>query len=244
MNDVVSINGNDLSIKMWNGQRVVTLADIDKVHERPEGTAKKNFQNNKKHFLLDVDYFQVTRKELREKFSPNSEPLKGNPNIQSYLFTESGYLLLVKSFTDDLAWSVQRQLVNSYFKLNEIVQDFNSNYPIDIVGLNDFISELKDNLPCVYAQINSIENSINEVVDNMTLNVRQQEIIHETARKRINYLLGGAHSTEYKRNARMYMINLWNGLKANFHCGSSYKDLNPKDFNKAISYIENWVYEK
>ena len=128
--------------------------------------------------------------------------------------------------------------------MNEIVQDFNSNYPIDIVGLNDFISELKDNLPCVYAQINSIENSINEVVDNMTLNVRQQEIIHETARKRINYLLGGAHSTEYKRNARMYMINLWNGLKANFHCGSSYKDLNPKDFNKAISYIENWVYEK
>ena len=96
MNDVVSINGNDLSIKMWNGQRVVTLADIDKVHERPEGTAKKNFQNNKKHFLLDVDYFQVTIKELREKFSPNSEPLKGNPNIQSYLFTESGYLLLVK----------------------------------------------------------------------------------------------------------------------------------------------------
>jgi hypothetical protein len=30
--------------------------------------------------------------------------------------TESGYLLLVKTFQDDLAWKVQRQLVNGYFK--------------------------------------------------------------------------------------------------------------------------------
>lgn len=240
MNDVVSINGNDLSVKMWNGQRVVTFADIDKVHERPEGTARKRFYDNKKRFVEGEEYFLITKSLMSEKRTFGIEV----PNRGITVLTESGYLLLVKTFTDDLSWEVQKQLVNSYFKLNEITQDFNSNYPIDIVGLNDFISELKDNLPCVYAQINSIENSINEVVDNMTLNVRQQEIIHEAARKRINYLLGGAHSIEYKRNSRMYMINLWNGLKATLHCGSSYKDLNPKDFNKAISYIENWVYEK
>lgn len=240
MNDVVSINGNDLSIKMWNGQRVVTFADIDKVHERPEGTARKRFYDNKKHFVKGEEYFVITKSLMSEKRTLGIKV----PNRGITVMTESGYLLLVKTFTDDLSWEVQKQLVNSYFKLNEITQDFNSGYPIDVIGLNDFISELKDNLPCVYAQINSIENSINEVVDNITLNVRQQEIIHEAARKRINYLLGGAHSTEYKRNARMYMINLWNGLKANFHCGSSYKDLNPKDFNRAISYIENWVYEK
>ena len=40
------------------------------------------------------------------------------------------------------------------------------------------------------------------------------------------------------------MINLWNGLKATFHCGSSYKDLNPKDFEKAIDYINHWIYEE
>lgn len=33
------------------------------------------------------------------------------------LVTESGYLLLVKSFTDDLAWQIQKQLVNAYFKV-------------------------------------------------------------------------------------------------------------------------------
>ncbi|MDE7423955.1 MAG: hypothetical protein K2N51_09710 [Lachnospiraceae bacterium] len=40
------------------------------------------------------------------------------------------------------------------------------------------------------------------------------------------------------------MINLWNGLKATFHCGSSYKDLNPKDFERAIEYINSWIYEE
>ena len=123
-----------------------------------------------------------------------------------------------------------------------MVQNFNSNYPINTNALNTFLAEMKRDLPCVYAQINNIENTLEEVLDNMTLSTRQQEKIHETARKRINYLLGGAHSMKYKENARKYMINLWNGLKSAFHCGSSYKDLNPKDFDKAIVYINQWIY--
>ncbi|HNQ43870.1 MAG TPA: hypothetical protein PKI59_05545 [Candidatus Cloacimonadota bacterium] len=37
-------------------------------------------------------------------------------------FTESGYLMLVKSLTDDLSWAVQRELVNSYFRANLLEQ--------------------------------------------------------------------------------------------------------------------------
>lgn len=117
MSDLPQVKEETLpQIKMWNNQRVVTFDDIETVHKRPTGTAKKNFQNNKKHFIENVDYFEITRKELRENFSPNSKPLKGNPNLKAYLFTESGYLMVVKSFTDDLSWEVQRRLVNGYFK--------------------------------------------------------------------------------------------------------------------------------
>ncbi len=35
------------------------------------------------------------------------------------LLTESGYLLLVKSFTDDISWKIQKQLVASYFRAKE-----------------------------------------------------------------------------------------------------------------------------
>ncbi len=116
MNELKNNDSYLPAVKMWNGQRVVTLADIDAVHHREKGIAKKNFDNNKKHFILNADYFEITRKELHENFTPNSK-LVGNPQITTYLLTESGYLMIVKSFTDDLSWSVQRQLVNNYFKV-------------------------------------------------------------------------------------------------------------------------------
>lgn len=46
MNEVVNINGTDIQVKIWNGQKVVTFADIDKVHKRADGTARKRFNDN------------------------------------------------------------------------------------------------------------------------------------------------------------------------------------------------------
>lgn len=31
------------------------------------------------------------------------------------VFTQTGYLMIVKSFTDELSWAIQRELVNGYF---------------------------------------------------------------------------------------------------------------------------------
>ncbi len=108
--NTVTINSTALTVKEYKGQRVVTLKEIDEVHQRPEGTARKRFNDNKEHFIEGVDYFVRNPDEAAKEFdtiAPNG--LK--------LITESGYLMLVKSFTDDLAWTVQRELVNSYFRM-------------------------------------------------------------------------------------------------------------------------------
>ncbi|MBV4429400.1 ORF6N domain-containing protein [Clostridium tyrobutyricum] len=115
MNNLVHINGEDLQIKEFNGQRVITFRDIDNVHSRVKGTAKRNFNDNKYHFIKDEDYFEITKKEVGTDFVHSFGFDKFAPN--GILITESGYLMLVKSFTDDLAWSIQRQLVNNYFKI-------------------------------------------------------------------------------------------------------------------------------
>lgn len=94
--------------KEYNGQPVVTLKDIDAIHRKPEGTARKRFNDNKKHFIKGVDYFVRNSDEALREFgtiAPNG--LK--------LFTQTGYLMIVKSFTDDLSWAIQRELVNGYF---------------------------------------------------------------------------------------------------------------------------------
>lgn len=108
-NEIVEINSKEVVVKEFRGQRVITFKDIDRVHERPSGTTRKRFNDNKKHFILGEDYFVRNSDEAKEEFGVTA------PNGM-YLITEQGYLMLVKSFTDDLAWTVQRQLVNNYFK--------------------------------------------------------------------------------------------------------------------------------
>lgn len=118
MNELVHIGNCDISIKVYNGQRVVTLKDIDMVHKRPDGTAKRNFNSNKNHFIEGEDYYMVSADEIR---TSRMFSISDNDFMSKVLITESGYLMLVKSFTDDLAWDVQRQLVSSYFKGKGIV---------------------------------------------------------------------------------------------------------------------------
>lgn len=93
------INGNYMAIKEYNSQRVVTFKDIDTVHGRPEGTARRNFNQNKQRFIEGVDFFKITPNEFRTAFG-NMDKRQQNDVT---LITESGYLMLVKSFTDDLS---------------------------------------------------------------------------------------------------------------------------------------------
>lgn len=120
MNDLVHIQNTDISVKEYRGQRVVTLKDVDMVHERPEGTARRNFNSNRNRFIDGEDYFVVSADEIR---TSRMFPISDNDFTNKILLTEQGYLMLVKSFTDDLAWTVQRQLVNGYFKTRRLVNE-------------------------------------------------------------------------------------------------------------------------
>ncbi|MFT8896267.1 MAG: phage antirepressor KilAC domain-containing protein [Acetobacter sp.] len=106
--NAVTIGSATVSIVEYSGQRVVTLKMVDELHGRAEGTARKRFNDNKSRLTEGEDYFVRNSDEAREMgfTAPNG----------LVILTESGYLMLVKSFTDDLAWKVQKELVRSYFR--------------------------------------------------------------------------------------------------------------------------------
>ena len=119
MTKTITVNNKPLQIKEYNGQRVVTFKDIDACHNRVEGTASRNFRNNREHFIEGEDFYRVSSDEIRRN-KILCIPDKCYQDV--VLITESGYLMLVKSFTDKLAWEVQRQLVNTYFKYREVTE--------------------------------------------------------------------------------------------------------------------------
>ena len=115
MSDVMTVENTEMQIREYNGQRVVTFKDIDRVHQRSNGMAKKAFNRNKKRFIEGTDYFMLKQGEDSKvhemDFCNIAIPTRGIT-----VLTETGYLMIVKTFTDDLSWSVQRQLVNNYFE--------------------------------------------------------------------------------------------------------------------------------
>lgn len=118
MSDVMTVENTEMQIREYNGQRVVTFKDIDRVHQRKSGTAKASFRRNKKYFQDGLDYIVLTKDNVN-----GTQSTIGNiPPRGITLLTETGYLMIVKTFTDDLSWSVQRQLVNNYFE-KRVVQN-------------------------------------------------------------------------------------------------------------------------
>lgn len=111
--NTVTIQNAQFPIVEYRGQRAVTFAMIDKVHGRPDDTARAAFNRNREHFIAGEDYLElgsdVIRTDLPEgtfsKFAPSG-----------IVLFESGYLMLTKPFSDPLSWQVQRQLVNGYFR--------------------------------------------------------------------------------------------------------------------------------
>ena len=146
--DEIIINGMPLSIKEYEGKRIVTFKDIDMCHKRPEGTARRNFNTNKEHFIEGEDYFVRNSYEAKKEFGIAA------PNGLT-LITESGYYMLVKSFTDDLSWDVQRQLVNSYFKVERP-------QPIQQLSPMEMIAAMANNAVEMERRLKATENKIAE----------------------------------------------------------------------------------
>jgi len=78
MSNIVKIKETEILIKEYKGQRVVTSWDIAKVHKREVNDITKNFNNNKSKFIINEDYFLVSREEISEQkilipeFIPNN----------------------------------------------------------------------------------------------------------------------------------------------------------------------------
>ena len=154
MTNKMIILNEEIEIKEYNGERVITAWDIARLHGRYVREITQNFNYVKEKMILNEDYFIISKENISESkiliqdFIPN--------NVKEIiLFTESGYLLLAKTFTDEKSWNIQRQLVKSYFKLKELKEKVKAG-EIEIKKVNSEIQSNNSQLE----QLKSIENII------------------------------------------------------------------------------------
>ena len=119
--DLVNINGMQVEKIEYGGQPVITYRMIDDLHVRPPGTAYRTFNKHKNRFEEGLHFFDIpydewsTMTALRKTYGGSDT---GQRNAIRF-FTQAGYLLLVKPFSDNLAWKVQDCLIRDYFRLRQ-----------------------------------------------------------------------------------------------------------------------------
>jgi hypothetical protein len=128
MKEIVVIEKTKLQRVFYQGRPVVTLAMIARVHQVPYHNVMQSFNRNRNRFIEGVDYVVLPHEEWSSLVVTNSDyqseekiTSKGGHRGESYLFFESGYLMLVKPMTDDRSWDVQRSLVNHYFSSEKAI---------------------------------------------------------------------------------------------------------------------------
>jgi len=224
LNSLIKIGNQELAPKEFRGQRIVTFKDIDLVHERPEGTAKRNFNENSGRFIEDEDYFIVKQSDVQKDEIRTLEI----PNRGITLITEQGYLMLVKSFTDDLAWKVQRDLVSTYFKVKKPLST------MDMVELSlQALKEIDTRVEAVNTDLQTFK------MDMPILGLECDRITAAVKKKGVN-CLGGKGSNAYQDasvRGKVYS-DIYGQLKREFGLSASYKAIKRSQTDTAIAIIE------
>lgn len=239
MDNLIKIGEHDVSIKMYHGQRVVTFKDIDMVHERPDGTAKRNFAQNKNHFIEETDYFIITPQMLEniEKYEKRTLENSITSNRGAVLITESGYLMLVKSFTDNLAWEVQRELVNNYFKVKEPTP-----VPVTVpTSTAEQIKLLAQGNVELNQRVDTLEKDLHDFKMDMPLLGVECQKITWAKNQKVVPLLGGKGSPAYKDHSirgKVYS-DVDRQLRREFGV-DTYKAIKRNQVDLAISIIEKY----
>ncbi|SEN31834.1 ORF6N domain-containing protein [Duganella sp. CF517] len=188
----VEIAGVQLVPIEYAGVRVLTLAMMDKAHRRPDGTAGRNFRENRARLVEGEDFMEIDQPDEIRRLG-FTRPQGGTP-ASMLLLTETGYSMLVKSFTDDLAWDVQRQLVKSYFAKHAPAADPLACLPPEQRALVDLMFEqaaMKQRLDTQGAALTTVEQRVDEIAAGQVLLTRPsaaESIVH--IRIRIGKLYG------------------------------------------------------
>jgi len=119
MSNEITIGNETINRIEWKNQLVITTAEIAKYHELDVRIINQKFRRNKENFILDKDYFIVTR-DISESHRVIQDLFVVNNQTAVYLFTESGYLRFVKTINDEKAWKAYNVLIESYFLVKRL----------------------------------------------------------------------------------------------------------------------------
>ena len=114
-NNKILINGIEIETKEYKGQRVITAWDISDIHKKDVAQINRQFKRNRKRFVENSDFFEITKDKFLKCQFGTLKKISNNQDNNIQLYTESGYLKIVRTFRDNFSWDIYDMLIKSYF---------------------------------------------------------------------------------------------------------------------------------
>ena len=197
----------------------------DRCNEYAREVRKVNeqFSNNRERFIFGEDYFIMGKDEFSESFKRIQKFIPNNVK-EIILFTKTGYLMLVKTFEDDLSWKIQRELINNYFNKQE-------NLPVNLNSL-DVLKHVTNVLQDHDDKLNVLEY---KVENKITLDSGEQRKVTKAVGNRVY-----ERARQTGVPVKILFQALYRDLKDIFGV-ASYKDIKQKDLEDALKFISSWI---
>lgn len=232
---VISNEVHEVTVKEFKGQRVVTLKDVDNLHRRPSGTARRTYKANSKFMTEGEDYFVRNTYEAFQDYGVKA------PN-GLILLTESGYLLLVKTFTDNLAWMVQKQLINAYFKIKQAVIE--AQIPTSQEDIMIFTLQSQKEMKAEIARLQQREQEQEKAIHKLSLVVDNEVILTKHQRSEIQLAVKRRQGDLNRQGyTSAHFQGIFSTLKEHFGV-PTYSDISRSDFETALKIIAGWYPKK
>lgn len=194
-----------------------------------------NVRKSGEWFDIEIEKARKIIKDEIEKVDKNYDPSKrhrGGNRMELTLITEQGYLMLVKSFTDDLAWKVQRQLVKSYFRKTQEA------FPKTIQGQIQLLAKGYLELE---QKLEGIDKDLQDFKKDMPLLGVECQKITRAKNQKVVPLMGGKEASAYKNNSLRGKVykDINNQLCREFDV-DTYKAIKRNQVDTAVKIIENY----
>lgn len=114
--EMIKVGTNSVPVIEWNGQRVITTAQLAEIYEASETQIKQNYGNNEERFNEGEHYYLLKGQELKafknqvENFYPVNKH-----STALYLWTRRGASRHCKMLGTDKAWEQFDELEENYY---------------------------------------------------------------------------------------------------------------------------------
>ena len=153
---------NEITIVEYQNQRVLLTSQLAKSYETTTRRISENFNANKERYVEEKHFYCLEGDALRN-FRANTEITDLPSNINKlYLWTEKGTLLHAKSLNTDKAWEVYDRLVETYFRVKEVMPQLNNLSPQLQLLINMEIEQnkMKEQIADVKSEVQGIRDVV------------------------------------------------------------------------------------